>query len=82
MEEIARFSDRYRLEELEKLLKRSFVNIYMLLCEETPLGYAVVWRVGEEAELHYLEVFQEFRGRGLGEELLRQLLGELKKKRC
>jgi len=80
LEEIVQFSDRYGLEELERLSKRDFVNIYLLLCEETPLGYAVVWRSGDEAELHYLEVFEDFRQRGIGKELLKQLLGELKKR--
>ena len=78
LEEIVQFSDRYRLEELENLLQKDFAKIYLLLCGDLPLGYAVVWIVGNEAELHWLEIFEDFRGRGLGRELLKFLLEELK----
>ena len=79
LEEIVQFSDRYRLEELENLLQKDFAKIYLLLCGDLPLGYAVVWIVEKEAELHWLEIFEDFRGRGLGKELLKLLLEELKR---
>ncbi len=43
------------------------------------MGYAVVWIIGDEADLHWLEIFEEFRGRGLGRNFLKHLLEEMKK---
>ncbi len=80
LKEIVRFSDRYRFEELKNLLQKDFAKVHLLLCGDLPLGYAVVWIVGGEADLHWLEIFEEFRGRGLGREFLKLLLEELKGK--
>lgn len=40
------------------------------------LGYAVLWRAGEEAELGNIAVHEAARGRGVGAELLRAITAE------
>ena len=79
LREIFQFSNRYRFEELLNLLQKDFAKIYTLLCGDLLLGYAVVWIVGNKADLHWLEIFEDFRQRGLGKEFLKLLLEELKK---
>jgi len=77
--DILLFSDRYRGNELNNLLQKDFVKLYALKCEDWLLGYAVVWFVEKEAQLHWFEIFEPFRGRGLGYTFMGELLSQLRK---
>jgi len=41
----------------------------------------VVWFVEREAQLHWFEIFEPFRGRGLGYTLMGELLNRLRKEK-
>ncbi len=72
------FSDRYSETELSKLLENPKVDLFVLQCGEEILGYAVVWKVLDEGELHWFEIFEPFRGRGLSYHFLKAIIENLK----
>jgi len=76
---ITLFSDRYSKVELSKLLENPKVDLFVLQCGEEILGYAVVWKVLDEGELHWFEIFEPFRGRGLSYLFLESIIENLKK---
>ncbi|NPB05882.1 MAG: GNAT family N-acetyltransferase [Aquificae bacterium] len=77
--EVLSLSDRYGRRELERLLERDFVKIFVLKAGGRAAGFAVVWTVEREAELHWFEVFKPFRGRGLGKTFFGKLLELLRR---
>ena len=75
---IEKKSGRYSSDELKNLLKKPFVRVYLFKNEfNNILGYSVIWIFPPEAELHYIEIFPEFRGKGLGKFFLKDLLNFL-----
>ena len=70
------------LEELKKLLNRECSKIFVIKKRENNkeviIGYAVVWITCDEAEIHWIEIFQEYRGKGFGRKLLQDILEFLK----
>jgi len=76
---IVSLSDRYGYEELKRLLNRDFVRIYKLQSGEELVGFAVVWIIGGEGELHWFEILKPFRGMGFAEPFLEGIIKELKK---
>jgi ribosomal-protein-alanine N-acetyltransferase len=73
------FSDRYSEKELKKLLEKTSVEVFVLQCADEILGYSVVWKVLEEAEIHWFEIFEPFRGSGLSRLFMELLIKELAK---
>ncbi len=71
-------SGRYSEEELRRLLERKFVRLYLLLTEDEVSGYALVWVFGNEAQLHWFEVFEPFRRKGLGKTFFGLLLEKIR----
>jgi len=74
---ITKKSRRYAAEELLNLVKKPFVEILVLEVGGQIVGYAVLWKIPPEAELHFIEIFKEFRGGGLGRAFLTLLLEKL-----
>ncbi|HID79346.1 MAG TPA: GNAT family N-acetyltransferase [Aquifex aeolicus] len=79
--EIPLFSNRYGKKELNNLLQRDFAKLFALRCEGRLLGYAVVWLIGKEAQLHWFEIFEPFRYKGLGSIFMGKLLSQLRKEK-
>ena len=76
---VTALSDRYGSEELKNLLSKPFVKVHTLWWGEKIVGYAVVWIVGEEAQLHWFEIFRPFRGKGWANTFMGELLKRLQK---
>jgi ribosomal-protein-alanine N-acetyltransferase len=74
---IVSFSDRYSQGELKRLLTNPNVEIFVLQCADELLGYSVIWKVSDEADLHWFEIFEPFRGRGLAPLFMEFLIKEL-----
>jgi ribosomal-protein-alanine N-acetyltransferase len=74
---ITKKSRRYAAGELLNLLKRHFVEAVVFEAGGQIVGYAVLWKIPPEAELHFIEVFREFRGKGFGTAFLGKLLDRL-----
>jgi ribosomal-protein-alanine N-acetyltransferase len=70
-------TDRYSFKELKNLSTKRFVRIFVLKEEEEILGYSLCWVFDEEAELHWIEIFPPYRGKGLGKLLLKETLNYL-----
>jgi len=72
---ITRNSIRYSESELERLLTLPFADIWILKTSKGKiLGYSVVWKFKPELELHWIEIFDPFKGKGFGKAFLRLLL--------
>ena len=76
---IVKFSNRYTLRELERMLNLPFGRVFILKGEKESFGFAVVWVVKPEAEIHWIEIFTPYRGKGLGKRLLEEILKKLKR---
>jgi ribosomal-protein-alanine N-acetyltransferase len=76
---IVSFSNRYSEGELKRLLTNPNVEIFVLQCADEILGYSVVWKLLDEAELHWFEIFEPFRGRGLSHLFMELLIKEISK---
>lgn len=48
--------------------------------ENQVVGYIIFWKIGEEVQVNNIAVHPDFRGRGLGESLLRNVIAWVKKK--
>ncbi len=79
LREIGLKSNRYGFNELLNLSEKPFVDILTLSDKSQILAYAVLWKFPPEAELHYVEVFPEFRGKGWGKKLLKGILEKLRR---
>ena len=76
---IVKFSNRYTLRELERMLNLPFGRVFILKGEKESFGFAVVWDIKPEAEIHWIEIFPPFRGKGWGKLLLEEILKKLKR---
>lgn len=43
------------------------------------VGYVIFWKIGEEVQINNIAIHPDFRRRGLGEWLLRQVISKVKK---
>jgi len=74
---ITKKSRRYAAEELLNLLKKPFVEVTAFETGGQVVGYAVLWKIPPEAELHFIEIFEEYRRKGFGEMVLRSVVDKL-----
>ncbi|MEQ9822990.1 MAG: GNAT family N-acetyltransferase [Puniceicoccaceae bacterium] len=58
--------------ELDALLNRDEVEIWVFLHDEQPCGYVELVRGSDQVEILYFGLFPEFAGRGLGTSFLRR----------
>jgi|Marorgknorr_s2lv_1036017.scaffolds.fasta_scaffold81599_1 ribosomal-protein-alanine N-acetyltransferase len=68
------FSTSWPLKTFHKLLMDPNVELWVALQDEHLMGYAVLWRMMEEAELTNIAVREGGRNRGVGSALLSKAL--------
>jgi len=61
------------LNEFEK----NFSMFYVYVLDETVVGYAIIWHIGEMAEIANIAISKSYRGKGLGEDILRFVINKL-----
>jgi len=74
LEILSKLSNRYSLSELFRLSRRDFFKIFTLRVGGKIVGYSVVQTVKPEAEIHWIEIFEPYRGKGFGKKLLGEIL--------
>jgi len=52
----------------------SFPFVVVYRPTEQVIGYIIYWKIGDEAQISNVSVHPEFRGRGVGESVIRQIL--------
>ncbi|MEX2284521.1 MAG: ribosomal protein S18-alanine N-acetyltransferase [Gemmatimonadota bacterium] len=57
------------------LLRRSDADLYVAEFEQDVVGYSVFWSVLDQGELGNVSVAPDWRGRGIGERLVKTVLG-------
>ena len=74
LQEILKYSNRYSKRELENLLNKPFVDLFLFKTSSGTVGFSVLWKFYPEVELHWIEIFEPFRGKSLGKNFLEKLL--------
>lgn len=57
----------------------SFPFVIVYKPEEKVIGYLIYWKIGEEAQISNVAVHPDWRGRGIGERVIREILELMKK---
>jgi ribosomal-protein-alanine N-acetyltransferase len=57
----------------------SFPLVVVLKPGERVIGYIIFWHIREDVQINNLAVHPEFRGRGIGEALMRHIIDRVKK---
>lgn len=77
------FTSCWKKEHFEyELLENPFSRLYCLEENNQLIGYAGIWITFETAQITTIAVKKEFRGKGLGKELLNHLINVAKEAMC
>ena len=74
LREVFKYSNRYSKRELENLLNKPFADLFLFKTSSGTVGFSVLWKFYPEVELHWIEIFEPFKGKGLGKTFLEELL--------
>ncbi len=64
-------------ELLEKELQNNYSITYLLFIDNEPIGYSIVRKIIDEAEILRFGIKREWQGRGLGQYLLNYVINEM-----
>lgn len=74
------FTTPWHEETFRSLQEREEVDLIAAILEEKVVGYAVLWSTLDEGELANIAVAADYRGKGIGGELLRQVVEAAEKR--
>ena len=72
--EASTFSTPWKEDTFRSLLERPGVELWVAELDGEVAGYAILWCILEEGELANIAVHDDLRGRGIGSELLDQMM--------
>jgi len=75
--EQASYSVPWTEQTFRGLVDRLDTDALSALCEEVVVGFAVAWSVGDQAELGNVAVAKDWRSRGVGERIVREVVTRL-----
>ena len=78
--EAACFPDAWPRSSLQSTLEDDKSFVMLALDDGVVAGYATAWTLGDEGELPRIAVLPQFRGRGIGEALLRAAMQECRRR--